>query len=174
MTRLLAACSLLLVACGARTELDPFSSDSSVVGDAGLDAQRPDVAPPGPGVTIGLFSGNTRSDGTTWSRPSTCGSSPGRDGYFYSVVTFENPTREALRVEILVDWDFDGFLHVYESPFDPSRLSLRCLAANDDFGGTDQSQVDSILVPAGGAIDLVLSSFSPGSTGSYNAFVITR
>lgn len=161
--------ALLLVACGARTELDPFSSDAG----SRPDVPAIDVPPIGPGMTVGLFSGNTATDGTTWERPFECGGF-GNGGHRYSVVTFENPTGEALQVEVLVDWSFDGYLHVYESPFDPGQTDLRCLGADDDFNGTSQSRVPNINVPAGGSIDLVLSSFSAGSTGTYDVFVITQ
>lgn len=171
MKRGLLVCALLLAACGARTELDPFAPDGST-GDAG---PRPDVPAVGPGVTIGLFSGDTASDGTNWTRPFTCAREAEFDDLHpYSVVTFENPTSQDLRVEILVDWTFDGFLHVYQSPFRPESLDTGCLGANDDFSGTSQSRLTGIPVPAGGSIDLVLSSFSPGSSGRYDAFIITE
>lgn len=169
--RLLLAGALLLVACGARTELDPFSSDAGPTPDAPVL----DVGPVGPGVTVALFSGNTISDRTMWGRPYSCGDSVEDGGYAYSVVTFENPTSAALRVTVLVDWEgFDGFLHVYESPFNPAQLNVGCLGSDDDFGSTRQSQVDNITVPAGGSIDLVLSSWAAGQSGGYDAFVITQ
>ena len=172
----LLVCALLLVACGARTELDPFTPDGST-GDAGTgDAgPGPDPTVVGPGITIGLFSGDTANDGTNWMRPFTCAAEAEfGDLHPYSVVTFENPTVQDLRVEILVDWDFDGFLHVYQSPFRPESLDTGCLGANDDFGGTGQSRLTGILVPAGESIDLVLSSFTPGASGRYDAFITTE
>lgn len=171
MTRLLLASALMLTACGARTELDPFSSDAGPT----PDAPALDIGPVGPGMTVALFSGDTAADGTTWGRPYSCGDSVGDGGYPYSVVTFDNPTRTNLRVDVLVDWvGFDGFLHVYESSFDPARLNVGCLGTNDDFEGTRRSRVQDITVPAGGSIDLVLSSWAAGQSGGYDAFIVTR
>lgn len=170
MTRLLVASALMLMACGARTELDPFSSDAGPTPDTPVV----DAGPLGPGITVALFSGDTAADGTTWGRPYSCGDTGGA-GYPYSVVTFDNPTRTNLRVEVRVDWDgFDGFLHVYESSFNPAQIDAGCLGANDDFEGTRRSRVDNIAVPAGGSIDLVLSSWAAGQSGGYDAFIVTR
>ncbi|MFK8000608.1 MAG: hypothetical protein AB8H86_13490 [Polyangiales bacterium] len=170
MTRLLLASVVMLMACGARTELDPLGSDAGPT----PDAPAADIGPVGPGLTVALFSGDTAADGTSWGRPFSCGDTGG-DGYPYSVVTFDNPTRADLRVEVLVDWEgFDGFLHVYESPFDPARVNVGCLGSNDDFEGTARSRVQDITVRAGQSIDLVLSSWAAGSSGRYDAFVVTQ
>lgn len=158
---------LTLVACGARTELDPFAPDGSVA-----DATLPDGAVLVPGTTVGRFSGSTAS-GTTWLRPFTC-ADVGIDNHGYDAVTFDNPTRSDLRVEILVDWDFDGFLHAYENPFDPLQPGVGCIEANDDYTSTARSRLTGVFVPAGGSVDLVFSSWSAGSTGTYDAVVIVE
>ena len=168
MRRTLCVLALAALGCGASTELDDFSE--GVPADAGRMDAFDAFAPPGPGELLTLISGNTASDGTRWGRPFSCDDFSSGAEHAYSVVSFENPLPVDLFVTIEVQWSFDGFLHVYEN-FDPSDTRSNCIDANDDWTDTRSSRLAGIRVPAGEQIDMVLSSFSPGNSGTYELFV---
>ncbi|MEM6957811.1 MAG: hypothetical protein AAF411_11455 [Myxococcota bacterium] len=164
----LAALLALCAGCFTSTELE----DS---GDAGfVDMRRPDTARPAPGTLVAAFSGRTDRTDEAWFRPFRCEpeTSTG-ELHPYVVETFENTTSFDLSVDILVDWSFDGFLHVYRS-FDPATPSESCIDSNDDFMSTSQSLVEGISVPRGTSIDLVLSSFRAFDSGQYDVFITVR
>ena len=75
---------------------------------------------------------------------------------------------EARSVHFRAQWGgFDGYLHAFEGTFNPASPEAGCLAADDDEGGTSASAVTLSLVP-GDRIDLVLSTFSAGTTGAWS------
>jgi cysteine-rich repeat protein len=61
---------------------------------------------------------------------------------------------------------FDGYLHLYESPFNPADSLTNCLNGDDDFGGLGGSQIVQRL-EGGREYVVVVSSFSTFADGSF-------
>ena len=134
--------------------------------DGGVDVV---TTRPTSGTLLIYQSGRTDADGLVWARPFSCGEFTTDERFLYEVVELENTTPFDLRVEVLAEWDFDGFLHAYTS-FDPSAPNAGCIDANDDFDGTASSRL-VLDWPSGVTLDMVLSSYSAGSAGNYELFV---
>jgi hypothetical protein len=61
---------------------------------------------------------------------------------------------------------FDGFLHVYRSPFNPATPSANCIEGNDD-GDDLRSSGLSLALDAGVLYTIVTSSWTNGEAGRY-------
>ncbi|MDH5753563.1 MAG: hypothetical protein OEZ59_14225, partial [Deltaproteobacteria bacterium] len=99
-----------------------------------------------------------------WRRSDSCGSSPLAGNFFYDAHYLTNATASAQAYSINATWSgvaANGFLHVYDYPFDTLLQGSNCLGANDDLAGdTTQSQVNSIMLRPGQTIVVVASTFS--------------
>ncbi|MGM0556664.1 MAG: DUF4215 domain-containing protein [Myxococcota bacterium] len=119
------------------------------------------------GATIAVAGELTSSD-DTFSRPyASCGSNSST-GYYYDAYEFTNNTGGDVTITATASWSFDGYMHVYSSPFDPTDPTATCLDGDDDFNGTSGSQVENITVADGDTVVVVGTSFSTGTTGDYS------
>ncbi|AXI46103.1 hypothetical protein C1J03_08780 [Sulfitobacter sp. SK012] len=63
---------------------------------------------------------------------------------------------------------YDGYLHVYETFFDPTDQPSNLLAGNDDgVGGIGTSNIDDLALFSGQDYFLITSAFQAGQTGTF-------
>jgi len=121
------------------------------------------------------YSGDT-TGGSTWGRPrnlgdgtsgscliSSSGSAVPYNSQYFHVDTTGLYTMDGT-------WtDFDGFLHLYETAFDPLDQCAHLIAFNDDGpGGSGVSQILDITLTAGVQYILIASGFYDYSYGPYD------
>lgn len=129
------------------------------------------LAPVGASTAVGGVL--TTSDPTYTRATDTCGSRTGAGGH-YDTWLFENTSASPVTITVTAMWSGDGFLFIYTPPFDPTMPTVNCGAGDDDFGGTSGSQIAGYVVPAGGQIVVVATTFSSSSTlGPYTIDVAT-
>ncbi len=124
-----------------------------------------------------VFTGTLASSDPTWDRPgATCTSSGGRTGVRHNTVPFSWAGGDQ-QLYFTVTWTFDGYLHVYNRPFDPSDRFNNCIAGDDDHdpdgsGPLFSSRGSQVVrtIPGGSDLELVLSSYSTG-TGDWSVVV---
>jgi cysteine-rich repeat protein len=126
------------------------------------------------------FYGALTLDDARWDRPSdTCsGGSPNRA---YDVFVLTNNTDADVDFRISATFNYDGFLHVYDTEPNEADWTAGCLAGNDDLNltlyGGDRSALNA-TVPANSSVYVVVSSwasataFSPG-LGAYTLSLFT-
>ncbi|MFK8001586.1 MAG: DUF4215 domain-containing protein [Polyangiales bacterium] len=101
-----------------------------------------------------------------WTRPTEeCGASS-TDTVFDSF-SYTNTTPDTQRVSVLADFDFDGYLFVFDAAPDGDNPLTACRAGDDDFGDISAARVTAIVVPAGETIHVVISSYESGR-GNYS------
>ncbi|MBE9114722.1 PEP-CTERM sorting domain-containing protein [Lusitaniella coriacea LEGE 07157] len=111
---------------------------------------------------------DTNVGGPTWQRP--VGSGPNLSGIGSNV----NYHLQSFFVDTTGSYDFfssqsyDGYLHLYESSFDPLDQLTNLVVGDDDFtGGIGTSGFDDISLTAGLQYFLVTSAFANGRTGTF-------
>ncbi len=123
------------------------------------------------------FSGNN-SFGPTFARPSSVGN--GTSGscsvatpttFPYAVETFD--VSEGGSYDVFVSYDgYDGYLLLYDGPFDPNDPCRNLVARDDDFGGTGASAIEGFTLSAGVTYRAVVTTFSSTSPGGgYTGYV---
>jgi hypothetical protein len=123
---------------------------------------RPLPPPPPPPEGTVVYDGTT-IDGPTFDRP---------EGVSLPLVgpvayhAFEFTTTDAGIWDFLSTQDYDGYLHLYAAPFDPTAPLTNLLAGNDDLGNNRTSGF-KVLLDAGADYVLVTSAFAPGDSGNF-------
>lgn len=111
-----------------------------------------------------------------WQRPSAaCDADAEEEGqYSFDAFAFTNTQSEAKEIRVHADWgDQDGFLHLYSHPWNP-MTNEGCVAGNDDGATLHQSEIGSVMIPAGETMVVALSTYQPGqSISSYTLDVET-
>lgn len=109
----------------------------------------------------------TTDGGPTWNRPfDTTGLSMIGNDTPYHVESLQ--VSAAGSCEFLSEQDdWDGFLFLYESSFDPDDQLTNLLALNDDFGSTRRSGFDDIPLNTGVTYFLVTTGFANASFGAF-------
>ncbi|MEM9862204.1 MAG: DUF4215 domain-containing protein [Myxococcota bacterium] len=92
--------------------------------------------------------------------------------YLYDVVSFNWAGAMDTSLRGVVSWapSFDGFVHVYDSAFDPAMPLDRCIDGGDGFT-TDTA--GPFPATAGADYDFVISTFDPDTEGNWT-LTITR
>ncbi|MEM1413355.1 MAG: DUF4215 domain-containing protein [Myxococcota bacterium] len=110
-----------------------------------------------PSRCILTFTGSIDATDPTWSRPgaSCTGSNPDR---YYDTFTFTNTAAVDVDYLVTASWADDGYLFVYDSPFDPVMPLTNCVIGDDDFDGTLGSQLEFTAAP-GATYVIVATAF---------------
>ncbi|WP_373048619.1 DUF4215 domain-containing protein [Vulgatibacter sp.] len=118
-----------------------------------------ELAPVGGNLT---FAGSIDAGDPIWARPNfDCTDVGNVADYPYDLITVSNGGTEALPITATATWsNGDGYLFAHLAPFDPTLPTSGCLAGNDDYMGTGQSQVERVRVGAGETLVLVATPFS--------------
>jgi len=115
------------------------------------------------------YNGELTVDSPTWTRPNADGSAQSSAGsYYYSTQPFYVDTDGEYNV--FSQQDYDGYLFVYQAPFDPSDpLNGSHLAGDDDVPGSGfrQSEVNVGLL-AETQYYAVMTSFLASATGTFS------
>ncbi len=100
---------------------------------------------------------------------------------FYGAVpyqTFEivNNTGSGQTLTITASWDgFDGSMHAYHDPFNPTIPMANCIDGDADYGGVGGSQLTGVSIAAGETLVVVAETFyGYPSTGAYSMEVATE
>ncbi len=126
-----------------------------------------------PGIRLQTFGELDEAD-PRWARPEQDCSDRAREPEFaYEVRTVINEGRSPARVTLLANWDVDGYLHVFEDPFDAVLSPEGCVAGNDDFNGTRQSRIVGFDLAPGQQRVIVMSTFGANRFGTYTLEVLT-
>ena len=70
-----------------------------------------------------------------------------------------------MNIDVSVDYEFDGFMHLYEGTFDPANAAT-CLAGTDDDTGTLTTQIGP-----GETLSVVISPYFGFGSGAYTVSV---
>jgi hypothetical protein len=92
-------------------------------------------------------------------------------GVGYQVYTIVSPSGQDLDAEVALGTLGDSYLFLYCDPFDPLLPATNLVAGNDDGGvglGSAITPADGVALAAGVPYQLVVTTFSPGDTGTYN------
>jgi len=117
-------------------------------------------------VPIAYNGSNNPGDGS-WNRP--IGSGPNISGLGpvnYSVQAFTTNTTGTYDFNSLQS--YDGYLHLYETSFDPANQVNNLLAGDDDGSlGIGSSEILGLMLTAGLNYFLVTSAFANGNVGTF-------
>ncbi|MEO0321831.1 MAG: DUF4215 domain-containing protein [Myxococcota bacterium] len=146
--------------CGNGTiDTGETCDDGNTVDADGCTSCRTDIPSARPALTL---SGSIDATDPLFARPgeSCTGSSVDRHYDTFDVI---NPTGSAIDVEVAAIWSVgeDGYLFIYEAPFDPAMPLTNCLIGDDDDPviGTDGSTLTFTAEPMTDYV-VVAASFS--------------
>ncbi len=127
-----------------------------------------------PGGAIAL-EGELDGDSPTFARPDEACAAP-EGGQRYQAFRVLNQTGAPQVLDIEAEWFVgDGFLLVYEAPFDPEDPLGGCVVGNDDDVVIARSAVRGQPIAAGQELVVVATTFDPGQDlGPYDITVTTR
>ncbi len=106
--------------------------------------------------------------------------------FAFGTVSLLNNQDEAISFsQLVVDWgnDQDGYLFVYDAPFDPNNPiyttnarfphpdARGCRLGNDDFEGTERSRLEDVVIEPGEVIIVVGTTF--GESDAMEPFTVT-
>jgi hypothetical protein len=118
-----------------------------------------------------VLEGNMDLTSPTWDRPDEdCSARSITTGPQYlQGYLLRNPTAATISLTATGNWNdgADGYLLVYETPFNAETPLVRCRAGDDDFGGTRSSQVPKFQVPPGATVALIASSYRSEPVGTF-------
>ena len=126
------------------------------------------------GATV-QFAGAIEAGDPLWARPSAaCVAAPPPD-HPYDAHRIVNNTGVAQQVTITAAWAADGFLHVFNAPFDATAVPAGCVIGSDDFNGALGSRVVNVNIAPDQVLVVVASTFSPNTNiGAYTLTVLTQ
>ena len=124
-------------------------------------------------ATIAEFEGELDDTDESFTRAgSGCGTSTTQTEF--DTYTYTNDSGVAQVVDVVGNWTFDGYLHVYDNNgFDPMDPTTNCVGGDDDEGFLGASRVNDIDVAPGESITIVASAFSTGR-GTYKIGIILQ
>jgi hypothetical protein len=126
------------------------------------------------GATVAVGGTFDTSD-PTWARPDSSCLAAGEGAHAFDAFAFVNSTGAEQRVDVTASWGEgnDGFLHAFAFGSDLRELT-GCQSGNDDHEGTTSSQLSQLVLPAGGQIVVVASTYEADATfGPYDLVVAT-
>ena len=126
-------------------------------------------------TTVRTITGALASTDPTFDAPSS-GCAVRSSNHYYRAYRIENTTAAAITVNLLAEYDADGYLYIFDEDFDPAIPLDSCLLGDDDFEfngqpGTRGSLIAGHTIPARTAQSVVVSTFSSGAT--LNSFTVT-
>ncbi len=126
--------------------------------------------------TVFTFGGDTTDDPTfrrAFVSSTSCSPSVIATAVRYETFTFMPPRDSEYAVQADYDFDFDGYLFLYEDSFDPSEPCLNLLASDDDYPGSDEtgSRIESVMLMAGTTYVIVVTGNGNDDFGVFTGFV---
>jgi hypothetical protein len=102
--------------------------------------------------------GSLDSGDATWTRlQEDC--TPGATESYYDDYVLSNDGLTELNITVSAEWIGDGYLHILGAPFSPAGPH-DCLGGNDDLNSDRaRSEISGIIVPPGGEVVIVTSTF---------------
>lgn len=98
---------------------------------------------------------------TAWTRPgSTC--TAGSTDTVFELVEYTNTTGAEQTVDILVNYAYDGYVHVFTDTVDPADPTTSCVVGNDDFHSTANGLIQDVIIADGATIYIAVSAFNTG------------
>ncbi len=93
---------------------------------------------------------------------------------FYDMYSF-TPSVSG-KYNILADWDYDGYLHIYENSFDPANPLTNCIGGDDDNdngggSGASGSKIADVSLTSGTTYIVVGSSYASYTTGTQTYWI---
>ena len=106
---------------------------------------------------------------TAWTRPgATC--TAGSTDTVFELVEYTNTTGAEQTVDILVNYAYDGYVHVFTDTVDPANPTTSCVAGNDDFHSTANGLIQDVVIADGATIYIAVSAFG-GGRGEFSVHV---
>ncbi|HEY0838732.1 MAG TPA: DUF4215 domain-containing protein, partial [Vulgatibacter sp.] len=150
--------------CGDGIWTPPYESCDGSLGPAGTTCDASCQVEPiplqgGDSVSLPLL---VSTGSPTWTRPfADCTSSMSTH---YEAFTVTNDGADDLWIEAVSFAAFDGYLHAFATPFDPTSPLVNCLSGNDDYQSWNDSKVLRKVL-AGDSIVIVVSGYSSSDLG---------
>lgn len=136
------------------------------------------IAAAGSSITL---SGSLDDTDPTWARPfADCSVRTAAEIQYRDTFLIVNDTGSAQTIDLTATWLEDGYLFVYEAPFDLSLAS--CVIGDDDFDadgpgpipGIEGSQIGTVTIEAGEILMVVATTFDEETaSGAYSVVVAT-
>ena len=98
----------------------------------------------------------------TWNRPiASCSTS----GFVvvYDAYRITNASASTVTIDVEASWSGDGFLHIYDYPFNARAPLDGCRTGDDDFDGLLGSRIDDFAILPGETVVIVASDYSSGT-----------
>ncbi len=106
----------------------------------------------------------------TYSRLSEAGNATANK-YFYDKFSFTVATSGLYT--ITTEYNYDGYVHLYSTSFDPANPLTNWITGNDDYNGIAKSQIANVNLSTGTTYILVHSAFSPNTSANYGTGTTT-
>ncbi len=107
----------------------------------------------------------------TYSRLNEIGSSTSPELYFYDKFSFTVPTTG--NYTITTEYNYDGYVHLYQTSFNASSPTTNWLCGNDDYEGIAKSQLADVSLTSGTTYILVHSSWDTYEYGNFGTGTTT-
>ncbi|MCF7968348.1 MAG: IPTL-CTERM sorting domain-containing protein [Methylococcaceae bacterium] len=124
-------------------------------------------------ATTAGFAGSNSYSGTNvggpeWNRPfADGGCCSGLGPVRYSVQSFYITNDSACDIASVQD-GWDGYLFIYNNPFDPTSQTTNFIAGDDDGpGGIGTSNIDGVLLTKSTVYQIVTTGFANGNEGTF-------
>jgi cysteine-rich repeat protein len=154
--------------CGNGT-LDPGEGcdDANATAGDGCDLCALEI-PTAPAPAAVLSGSIDATDPTYERRNSGCSAPFSPSSVYYDTFVITNPGTATLTAEVIASWSGDGYLFVYDEPFDPAAPADNCLDGNDDFNFSTAFSGLTFEALPGQRYVVVATTFSATTaTGSY-------
>lgn len=123
---------------------------------------------PAPVRGAGATWSDTTVGGISWDRPfADCTGISGLGPVLASTQEFSVAANGAYDFNSVQD-GWDGYIFIYEAPFDPTNQSMNCVAGDDDGnGGIGTSDIEGVALDAGVQYIAVTTGFAAGDEGTF-------
>lgn len=118
-------------------------------------------------VEFGRDEGILENTDDAWTRPNeSCEAST--TGTVFDTFPYTNTTSLTQYVSVIAEFDFDGYLFVFDAAPNGADPLNACRVGDDDFDGTNGARIRAVAVPAGETIHVVISSYDDDGRGEYS------
>lgn len=129
--------------------------------------ERPSTRAPLVPQDVGIYSGDTTA-GVEWNRPFAAGTCcSGLGPVRFVTQDFSISADDTCDINSTQD-AFDGYLFVYQAPFDPADQTANFVAGDDDGnGGIGTSDIESLGLSGNTTYTIVTTGFAAGDVGTF-------
>jgi hypothetical protein len=162
--RTLAAAAIVMMAAPALAQDDIGASiDEFAIKDVNSFTTAPAQI-----LGAGATWSDTNVGGIAWDRPfADCTGVSGLGPVLASTQEFSVAANGAYNFSSVQD-GWDGYIFIYEAPFDPTNQSANCVAGDDDgVGGIGTSDIEGVVLNAGVQYIAVTTGFGAGDEGTF-------